>query len=63
MAKIKVHRFRKYDIVSDEMISSTRMATVEKVASLGAELIPGSEIEIDESLIKDGWTKRHFYPN
>lgn len=64
MAVVKVHRLWKYDIVSDTKVESTRMATAGKIKSLCAEIIPGTEIEIDESCLipMEEWTQPKFEP-
>jgi hypothetical protein len=50
MTQVSVYRFRKYDITTDDYVTSTRMATHEKVAQICAEIIPGTKREIDASL-------------
>jgi hypothetical protein len=63
MAKVKVYRFRKYDGSIDDYFVSTRMATAKKIEALKTiEAIPGTEAEIDESLLTDGLTERDFKP-
>jgi len=64
MSKVKVYRFRAYDITKDDFIYSTRMATAERIASIRAEAIPGSGREIDAAmLLPEGWTEKHFDPD
>jgi hypothetical protein len=60
MTQVSVYRFRKYDITTDDYVTSTRMATHEKVAQICAEIIPGTKREIDASLLNDGWTEKNF---
>ena len=57
MTQVSVYGFR-YDITTDDYVTSTRMATHEKVAQICAEIIPGAKREIDVSLLNDGWTEK-----
>lgn len=43
----KVYRFQKYDIRSDDMVESTRMATAEKIKRLAANIVGGSERDVE----------------
>ena len=64
MSKVEVYRFRSYDITKDDFITSTRMATAERIESIRAEIIPGSKRLIDAVLLlPEGWTKKHFDPD
>jgi hypothetical protein len=63
MTKAKVYRFRRYDIAIDDYRYSTRMATKEFINRIGAEIIPGSETEIDTNLLSEGMTQKDFDPN
>lgn len=62
MTKVRVHRYRRYDIAIDDYRVSTRMATKEHIDRIGAEVIDGTEAEIDSSLLIDGWTNKDFDP-
>jgi hypothetical protein len=59
---VTVHRYRVYDISRDDYVVSTRMATAEKIAKIGGEIIPGTEFSIDADGITDGWTEKNFEP-
>jgi len=63
MPMILVYRYRAYDVTKDEYVVSTRMATPEQIARIGAEIIPGTALEISDELLRDGWTKKFFNPN
>ena len=42
MIQVSVYKFRKYDVMTDDYQYSTRLAaTREKIAQIGAEIIPG----------------------
>ncbi|WP_156967686.1 hypothetical protein [Methylosinus sp. PW1] len=62
MKKVTVYNVRKYDIVSDEIKRSRRMATREGALIMCAQIIEGSAIEIDESELESGeqWTRLDF---
>jgi hypothetical protein len=60
MIQVSVYKFRKYDVMTDDYQYSTRLATREKIARIGAEIIPDSRREIDANLLDDGWTKKNF---
>jgi hypothetical protein len=38
------------------------MATKAKIDEIRGEMIEGSGLDIDESLIEDGWTEKNFNP-
>ena len=59
---VRVSRYRAYDSIGDDWVYSTRMATPEQIERIGAESIMGTEIEIDDSLVHDGWTAKNFEP-
>lgn len=64
MGNVKVFRFKVYDIKSDGHHYSTRMATRERIGRIdGGTPIAGTEVEIDESLLVDGWTAENFDPS
>jgi hypothetical protein len=46
--KIKIYRFRQYDIGADEFKLSSRMATLACIRRIHAELIRSSEREIEK---------------
>lgn len=57
---VKAHRYKVYDILSDEYHHPSRMATREHVATIdGATVNEGTEIEADETALIDG---RYFDP-
>jgi hypothetical protein len=58
----KVFRFKKFAITTDDYVTSSRMATRKKIREIGGEIVPGSEVKIDNSFLKDGWTERNFDP-
>jgi hypothetical protein len=65
MAKVKVYRYRVYDITIDDYRVSTRMATQRRIDKIAATRIEGTEAEIDESLLTPdgiGWTAKNFDP-
>lgn len=64
MAKVVVYRVKKYDILSDGYKSSRRMATREGARIMCAEVIEGTESEIDDSELESGeqWTLQGFDP-
>jgi hypothetical protein len=61
IGKVKVYRFRKYDIASDNFIISSRLATHACIRRIRAELIRSTELEIDKKdLNADGMTEIVF---
>jgi hypothetical protein len=52
-----------YDMRTDAYITSRRMATLEKIARIGAEAVPGTERAIDAALVDDGLTEKDFDPD
>jgi hypothetical protein len=59
--KIKVYRFRLYDIASEEFTISNRMATAACIRRIHAEPVRKSAIEIDKKdLNEDGMTEIVF---
>ena len=64
MAMVKVYRFKVYNIMIDESLVSTRMATQERINKIdNATRIEGTEFEIDESLLTNGQTAINFDPS
>jgi hypothetical protein len=66
MNKVKVCRFRKYDVTTDENQVSKRWATREAIERIGGEEIIETETEVDPSAVgRDiaGMTARGFDPN
>jgi hypothetical protein len=59
---LTAYRYKVYDITIDDYRYSTRMATRGHIARIGGVLIEGSEIELDESLLLEGWTEKNFDP-
>jgi len=57
---VTVHRYRVYDILSDDYCTSTRMATAEKIAKIGGEIIPGTAYTVDTNELDDGWTGKNY---
>ena len=43
-----VYGFRKYDIISDEIVVSKLKATKERIEEIGAELIEGSGKDVED---------------
>jgi hypothetical protein len=62
MAKVRVYRYRVYNAPDDDYKYSTRMATKAKIDEIRGEMVEGSGLDIDESLIEDGWTEKNFNP-
>lgn len=64
---VKVYRFRKYDVSSDEMQTSRRMATREVIERVvQGEVIKESELDVDQSMLGEeipGMTARGFGPH
>ena len=63
MPTVRVYRYKKYDTQIDDYFTSTRMATQEKIDQIEATAIYGTKRHIDESLLTDGWTRKHFDPD
>jgi hypothetical protein len=59
---LTAYRYKVYDITIDDYRYSTRMATRGHIARIGGVLIEGSEIELDDSLLLEGWTEKNFDP-
>ena len=58
-----VHRWRRYDIATDENIGSRRYGTEEAIEKFCGEVIPGTAIEVDENDLNPnfpGMTPRDF---
>lgn len=65
MGKTTVHRWRRYDIASDEYVTSRRYGSQEAIDRVGGEIIPESSVEIDDiELDPDfpGMTTRSYSP-
>ena len=61
IGKVKVYRFRKYDMASDNFVISRRLATHACIRRIHAELIRSTELEIDKKdLNADGMTEIVF---
>jgi len=64
MSKIKIYRFKNYDIYRGQYVVSPRMATAEAIRRFGATMISETETEIDESRVDgDGMTEIDFIPS
>lgn len=63
----KVYRFKKYDIGTDETITSKRWATreaIERLLGKEAQILEHTEVEVDASALDDnGMTARNFDPH
>ncbi len=62
MAKVRVYKFRRYEIVKDELVTSKRYATEDRIEEICAEKIEGSGIDIDDGLLESGMTEIGFQP-
>jgi hypothetical protein len=62
MPKVRVYRYRRYDMASRSFIVSTRMATKEYIERIWAQRIQGTEVIIDERHLNDGRTDESFDP-
>jgi len=61
---VKVWKFRKYDMTTDEYVESSRYATMEAIARIGAECIEETEVTVAGNLIdSDGLTAKRFTPS
>jgi hypothetical protein len=59
--RVKVYRFRLYDIASEDFRISARMATPACIKRIGAEIIKRTELEIDRRYLNsDGMTEIGF---
>jgi hypothetical protein len=67
MTTVTVYRFRKYDIVSDQMQFSRRMATREAIQTIAqAEVLEDTALEIDAGEVGaevSGMTRIGFVPS
>lgn len=66
MGKVKVYRFRRYDIVSGETKKSRRWGTRKGIERICGEMLEDTAIEVDESVVGreiQGLTERDFNPN
>jgi hypothetical protein len=65
MATIIVHRFQVWDVTSDQMRTSSRLATVEAIKNIAHGEPMGPPIEIDASELSgeiEGMTARNYTP-
>jgi hypothetical protein len=62
---VTVHKVQAYNIATDELQVSRRMATIAGARIVGGDIIEGTEVEIDESQLEPGrqWTARNFNPH
>jgi len=64
MSKIKIYRFKNYDIYRGQYVVSPRMATGRSNKAVRATMISETETEIDESRVDgDGMTEIDFIPS
>lgn len=61
---VTVYRVQIYNVATDELILSRRMATVAGAHRMGGDIVDSTNVEIDESQLETGmqWTKRDFNP-
>ena len=59
VGRVKVYRFRLYDITNDDFKVSARMATRAFIKRIGGELVRSTELEIEETR-KRGWNDPIF---
>jgi hypothetical protein len=65
MAKIRIYRFTKYNIDSDEVMRSRRWATREAIGRIHGTVLEDTAVEVDESVLGteiEGMTVRDFNP-
>lgn len=57
---VRVYKVKLYNVATDEMVISRRMATVAGARMMGGDIVDGTEVEIDESKLESGmqWTAR-----
>lgn len=58
--KVRAYRYRVWDITTGEWATSSRLATAEKIQTIGGKAIPNSGEDIDPNLLTDGWTEKGF---
>ena len=65
MAKVTVFRVQLYNVATDALLISRRMATPKGAEMMGGHVLENSAIEIDESELESSeqWTPRGFRPN
>jgi len=64
MSNVKVYRFKKYDITTDQMQMSRRMATPEAIDRIGGEIIKSECLEVTPENVGgeyEGMTDRGFW--
>ncbi len=64
MPKVTVYKIKLYDVATDQIRISRRMATREGADVMRGEIIPESAVEIDAARLERGekWTERDFEP-
>jgi hypothetical protein len=65
MTKVRIHRFRLYDINSDSYRISRRWATRDVIEALGGDLIEAPVVEVDVSVVNsdiEGMTVPDYVP-
>jgi integration host factor subunit beta len=60
--RAKVYKFKKYDIIADTYVVAENMATREFIDAIRGEIIEGTELELDRSLISDGQAPLYIQP-
>ena len=62
---VTVYKVRLYDAVDEAPLISTRMATPKGAHMMGGEIVEGSGVDIDASLLESGaqWTPPDFVPD
>lgn len=65
MGMVTVYKVRLYDAVDEAPLISTRMATPKGAHMMGGEIVEGSGVDIDASLLESGaqWTPPDFVPD
>ena len=63
--KVKVYKVRIYDVATDELRISRRMATQAGADKMRGETIPGTEVLTTSDQLERGeeWTERDFEPS
>jgi len=62
MPKVTVYYFKMYDIITDQMIQSRRMTTLEKITELGGVPLKETGKEVDTfDIDPDGFYPRKKY--
>ncbi|MFT4273088.1 MAG: hypothetical protein QM578_18925 [Pantoea sp.] len=63
MAMVRVYKFRRYEITTDEVVTGKRYATEQGIKQLCAEIILGTGVDISDVFVDaDGMVKRGVDP-